>query len=75
MLKRISFAKVLFFNGKVPARNIETSGLDVLRREVGKFDAKVAIEAAATPPSVWFNDSLFHELDKVQQLDLVNTKL
>ena len=75
MLKRISFAKVFVFNRNVPARNLETSGLEILRREVGKFDPKTRIEAAVTPPSVWFSDALFHQLDKVTETRIDSAKV
>ena len=34
-------------------------------KELQKFDAKLPVEAAKTPPSSWFNSELFHVLDKV----------
>ena len=39
--------------------------LETAIKEVRRFDTKLPIEAAVTPPSSWFSTQLFHELDKV----------
>ena len=33
--------------------------------EVRRFDPSVTVESAVTPPSSWFVDDKFHELDQV----------
>ena len=33
--------------------------------EVRRFDPSVTVESAVTPPSSWFVDEKFHELDQV----------
>lgn len=40
--------------------------LQASRPEVEKFNMKIPIEKAVTPPSSWFTTQLFHELDKVR---------
>ena len=41
--------------------------LQASRSEVDKFNVKIPIEKAVTPPSSWFTTQLFHELDKVKK--------
>ena len=65
MLKKFFAAKISACSKIVGNRQLSTSGLEILRTEVGKFNVATPIQSAVTPPSVWFNDPLFHELDKV----------
>jgi len=60
-MKRIIFQNVLPQN--FVKRRLHN--FDALKPEVEKFSLNTPIEAAVTPPSIWFNDQAFHELDKV----------
>jgi hypothetical protein len=66
MWKKVIFGKTLLKT--IPKRQLHDSRFDVLKREVEKFDASIPIQSAVTPPSVWFHDPLFHDLDKVLQV-------
>ena len=61
MMKKIIFRNVLSQN--IVQRKLHN--FDALKPEVEKFSLNTPIEAAVTPPSIWFNDPTFHELDKV----------
>lgn len=45
-------------------RRFHGSQREAALAQVQRFDCKLPIEGAVTPPSSWFNSRLFHELDK-----------
>jgi len=57
-LKKLSTSRPLVF------RSLSSISPGALDEEVRRFDPSVTVESAVTPPSSWFVDDKFHELDQ-----------
>ena len=44
---------------------------ELLKTQVQKFDIELPVEKAITPPSSWFTQKTFHELDKVYLFEII----